>query len=84
MAKESVHSSAPAGHTPAAPSGGLSAAAHVDRLIATRQRTLAAIDGASERDLERVHTPLLSPVIWDLAHIAAFADLWLADALGRH
>lgn len=59
------------------------AASHVDRFIATRQRTFAAIDGVADRDLERVHTPLLSPVIWDLAHIAAFTDLWLAEATGR-
>lgn len=82
MAKPTVHSTAPAG-SPAAPTAATSASAHIDRLIATRQRTFAVIDGVSDRDLERVHTPLLSPVIWDLAHIAAFADLWLADALGR-
>lgn len=83
MAKPTAHTTATSGACPAAPSTGVSAAAHVDRLIATRQRTFDAIAGVADRDLERVHTPLLSPVIWDLAHIAAFADLWLADALGR-
>jgi iron(II)-dependent oxidoreductase len=33
----------------------------------------------SLESLERVHTPLLSPLVWDLGHIAAFEDLWLCQ-----
>ncbi|MBO9534681.1 MAG: DinB family protein, partial [Solirubrobacteraceae bacterium] len=55
---------------------------HVERLIHARQRTFAALADVSEADLSRVHSPLLSPIVWDLAHIAAFADLWAADVLG--
>jgi iron(II)-dependent oxidoreductase len=31
-----------------------------------------------EEDMNRVHDPLMSPLVWDLGHIAAFEDLWLA------
>ena len=36
----------------------------------------------SDEDLERVHSPLMSPLVWDLGHIAAFEDLWLAHRRG--
>ena len=35
-----------------------------------------------ERDLDRVHSPLMSPLVWDLGHIAAFEDLWLGQRAG--
>ncbi|GAC1435586.1 MAG: ergothioneine biosynthesis protein EgtB [Solirubrobacteraceae bacterium] len=44
--------------------------------------TLSLIAGISDDDLERVHTPLLSPLVWDVGHIAAFEDLWLAHRAG--
>ncbi|MDQ8044298.1 MAG: ergothioneine biosynthesis protein EgtB [Solirubrobacteraceae bacterium] len=59
------------------------AADAIDRFVRTRQRTFAALGQVSDADLERVHSPLLSPIVWDLAHIGAFADLWLAEVLGR-
>src|SRR5712692_8995396 len=40
--------------------------------------TLALVDHLSDEQLERVHSPLMSPLVWDLAHIAAYEDLWLA------
>ncbi len=43
----------------------------------TRERTLALVEPVAESDLEKVHSPLLSPLVWDLGHIAAFEDLWL-------
>lgn len=45
-------------------------------LVAARQRTLALTDHA-EDVLTRQHSPLLSPLVWDLAHIGAQEDLWL-------
>jgi iron(II)-dependent oxidoreductase len=33
-------------------------------------------------DLERVHSKLMSPLVWDLGHIAAFEDLWLVHRYG--
>jgi iron(II)-dependent oxidoreductase len=49
----------------------------------TRQRTLALIASVSDVDLERVHSMLMSPLVWDLGHIAAFEDLWLVHRLGE-
>jgi gamma-glutamyl hercynylcysteine S-oxide synthase len=42
-----------------------------------RERTLWLVESVSEADLDRVHDPLMSPLAWDLAHIAAFEELWL-------
>ncbi len=48
-----------------------------------RRRTLALVEPISESDLVRVHSPLMSPLVWDLGHIAAFEDLWLVHRVGR-
>jgi iron(II)-dependent oxidoreductase len=47
-----------------------------------REQTMGIVAGISDRDLERVHSPLMSPLVWDLGHIAAFEDLWLAHRHG--
>jgi iron(II)-dependent oxidoreductase len=60
----------------------LSAADAVDALSEARRRTLALVASVSEQDLERVHSPLMSPLVWDLGHIAAFEDLWLGHRFG--
>ena len=50
----------------------------VEPLLAeARRRTLALVEPVSTADLDRVHDPLMSPLVWDLGHIAAFEDLWL-------
>src|SRR2546427_4421324 len=49
------------------------------RLDAARARTLSLVESLSEDALNRVHDPLMSPVVWDLGHIATFEDLWLAQ-----
>ncbi len=36
----------------------------------------------SDADLVRVHSPLMSPLVWDLGRIAAFEDLWLVHRYG--
>src|SRR5450631_1835147 len=51
-------------------------------LDAARRGTLALAAGLSEADLERVHSPIMSPLVWDLGHIAAYEDLWLAHRHG--
>jgi gamma-glutamyl hercynylcysteine S-oxide synthase len=43
-----------------------------------RERTLRLVAHLDAGQLERVHSPLMSPLAWDLAHIAAYEDLWLA------
>jgi gamma-glutamyl hercynylcysteine S-oxide synthase len=47
-----------------------------------RERTLALVEDVSDADLDRVHDPLMSPLVWDLGHIAAFEDLWLSRRIG--
>ncbi len=51
-------------------------------LAEARERTLALVASVSEEDLVRVHSPLMSPLVWDLGHIAAFEDLWLGHRYG--
>jgi iron(II)-dependent oxidoreductase len=46
-----------------------------------RERTLTLVAGIGEADLERVHSPIMSPLVWDLGHIAAYEDLWLSHRL---
>jgi gamma-glutamyl hercynylcysteine S-oxide synthase len=48
-----------------------------------RSRTLALVEGLEDAQLERVHSPLMSPLAWDLGHIAAYEDLWLAHRHGQ-
>ncbi len=40
------------------------------------------VDGVSGENLDRVHDPLMSPLAWDLGHIAAFEDLWVSREAG--
>jgi iron(II)-dependent oxidoreductase len=47
-----------------------------------RERTLSLIEPLSDLDLNRVHDKLMSPLVWDLGHIAAFEDLWLCHTAG--
>ena len=54
-----------------------------DALAQARQRTLELISGLDADVLEAVHSPLLSPLVWDLGHIAAFEDLWISRTLGH-
>jgi len=53
-----------------------------EQLEAARRRTLALLAPVPEPLLSRQHSELLSPLVWDLAHIANFEDLWLLRALG--
>jgi len=47
-----------------------------------RERTLWLVEAVSEHDLSRQHDRLMSPLVWDLGHIAAFEDLWLCQGVG--
>ena len=51
-------------------------------LHAARCHTLALVAGVGQEDLKRVHSPIMSPLAWDLGHIAAYEDLWLAHRHG--
>ena len=51
-------------------------------LHAARDRTLALVSHLTAEELERQVDPLMSPLVWDLAHIAAYEDLWLCHRHG--
>jgi iron(II)-dependent oxidoreductase len=55
----------------------------VQALEEARARTLHLVSALSEDELMRVHSPLMSPLVWDLGHIAAFEDLWLVHRYGE-
>jgi gamma-glutamyl hercynylcysteine S-oxide synthase len=65
---------------PGSPGNG--AAEAVAALGEARERTLDLVASVSEDNLERVHSTLMSPLVWDLGHIAAFEDLWLVHRHG--
>src|SRR3954449_11948209 len=49
----------------------------VEAMAATRRRTLDLVGHLPAADLERQVDQIMSPLVWDLAHIAAYEDLWL-------
>ena len=51
-------------------------------LAAARARTGGLTDCVGEPDLTRQHSPLMSPLVWDLAHIANQEEQWLLRAVG--
>ncbi|MDQ3631420.1 MAG: SUMF1/EgtB/PvdO family nonheme iron enzyme [Actinomycetota bacterium] len=51
-------------------------------LAAARARTLGLVAHLPDEELERSLNPLMSPLVWDLAHIAAYEDLWIAHRVG--
>ena len=53
-----------------------------DALAHARGRTQALVAPFSHEELERVQHPLMSPLAWDLGHIAAYEDLWLVHRHG--
>lgn len=53
----------------------------VAMLEEARARTVALVAPLSDDDLRAQHDPLMSPVLWDLGHIAHFEELWLTHNL---
>ena len=54
----------------------------VDHLNAARQRTLDLLAPFDDDFLTAQHSPLMSPLAWDLAHIGNYEDQWLVRSLG--
>src|SRR3954454_23520823 len=50
-------------------------------LADTRERTLALVEQLSDDVMHRPLDPIMSPLVWDLAHIAAYEDLWAVHRL---
>ena len=78
MAIETPHTMRPA-TAAAAPRGEAERA--LAALQEARERTLALVAPLTDAQVERAHSPIMSPLAWDLAHIAAYEDLWLAHRL---
>jgi iron(II)-dependent oxidoreductase len=53
-----------------------------ERLAEARLRTLELIQPLDDEQLNRVYSPILSPLAWDLGHIANFEELWLVQTIG--
>lgn len=50
-------------------------------LAAVRERSLAYTD-ADDDMLTRQHSPLMSPLVWDLAHVGNYEELWVLREVG--
>ncbi len=44
-----------------------------------RERTLLLVAPLTDEELETQHDPLMSPIVWDLGHIAHFEEVWLVE-----
>ena len=51
-------------------------------LVAARERTHGLTGCLDDDDLIRQHSPLMSPLVWDLAHVANQEELWLLREVG--
>ncbi len=50
-------------------------------LLAVRQRSLDLLSPVSDADLRRQIAPIMSPLVWDLAHVGNYEELWLLRAV---
>jgi iron(II)-dependent oxidoreductase len=66
----------------ASAAGRVEIGAVIAELERARERTLALVAHLPDAEIERVQSPIMSPLAWDLAHIAAYEDLWLAHRHG--
>jgi gamma-glutamyl hercynylcysteine S-oxide synthase len=53
-----------------------------DQLIRGRSRTARLADAVDDSDLVKQHSPLMSPLVWDLAHVGNQEELWLVRDVG--
>ncbi len=51
-------------------------------LVRSRNRSAALTDCIDETELMAQHSPLMSPLVWDLAHIGSQEELWLVRDVG--
>src|SRR5215218_10320300 len=47
-----------------------------------RARTRVLTEAVDEADLVAQHSPLMSPLVWDLAHVGSQEELWLVRDVG--
>ncbi|MBU2669039.1 ergothioneine biosynthesis protein EgtB [Actinoplanes bogorensis] len=51
-------------------------------LLRARDRTALLTEAVDDGDLIRQHSPLMSPLVWDLAHVGSQEELWLVRDVG--
>lgn len=51
-------------------------------LARCRDRTAGLADAVEDADLVRQHSPIMSPLVWDLAHVGNQEELWLVRDVG--
>ncbi|MFJ8397765.1 ergothioneine biosynthesis protein EgtB [Streptomyces sp. NPDC094144] len=54
----------------------------VAALLTARERTTLLTDSVDDHELTAQHSPLMSPLVWDLAHIGNQEELWLLRGVG--
>ncbi|MFJ3589121.1 ergothioneine biosynthesis protein EgtB [Streptomyces sp. NPDC090231] len=54
----------------------------VTALLTARERTTLLTDSVDDHELTAQHSPLMSPLVWDLAHIGNQEELWLLRGVG--
>ncbi|MFI1018531.1 ergothioneine biosynthesis protein EgtB [Streptomyces sp. NPDC020965] len=54
----------------------------LEALIAARARTETLTDCVDDHELTAQHSPLMSPLVWDLAHIGNQEEQWLLRTVG--
>jgi iron(II)-dependent oxidoreductase len=52
-------------------------------LEGARQRSLDLLAPLSEADQVTQHSPLMSPLVWDLAHVGHYEEMWLLREVAR-
>ncbi len=53
-----------------------------EALLRSRDRSIALTDAVDDDDLVRQHSQLMSPLVWDLAHVGNQEELWLVRDVG--
>ena len=81
---EAPDGEAPDGEAPdgEAPDGEALRALAAAELLSGRERTTLLTSVVDDADLVKQHSPLMSPLVWDLAHVANQEELWLLRAVG--
>src|SRR5262245_29257004 len=52
------------------------------KLLEARARTSGLTGCVDDAELVHQHSPLMSPLVWDLAHVANQEELWLLRGVG--
>ena len=50
-------------------------------LEAVRTRSLGLLDPVPDHELVRQQSPIMSPLVWDLAHVGNYEEIWLLEAV---